>query len=894
MTIRNLPPLLHARSIVLVGGSDRRGAVGTLVLDNLLAGGFDGAIYVVNPRPVAREGVRWFATVNALPQTPELAIIMTPASTVASIIDQLGSLGTRCAVILSAGLSDIGGHRRAVLDAAMRHDLRLVGPNCLGIMAPHARINATFARTPARPGHLGLISQSGAIITAVLDWAQTRSVGFSAIISAGDMADADLGDLIDLLAADPHTHAILLYIEGVTQAAEFMAAARAAALTKPIIAIKAGKSQLAAQATLSHTGAMIGSYDVYEAAFARAGIILVDTLTELFDAAEILCTCEPIPDNRLAILTNGGGAGILAVDAIAKTGGQLAALAPETLAALETDMPTGWSHGNPIDVLGDAGADRYSRALRFLLRDTGSDAVLVMNCPTARSEAGETARAICEEIAAAAQERIRKPVLACWLGDANADAVRRVFTAAGIPVFSTPDDAVRAFGYLAEARRLRRHLTDAPAQTREIKVDRAAARAIIASAQAEKCTLLSEIKVKKLLEAYGIPIAATRFAASAQAVEEACCWLSAPYAVKIVSRDLPHKSDVGGVALNLPDARSAVAAAQDMEQRIRRDFPDAHIQGFAVEDMIKVDGGTELIVGITADPAFGPIIMAGAGGIATQILDDKAIDLVPIDHAQARALIARTRISAVLAGYRNVPAADVAGLADVLNAVSAMAVDLPDLLELDINPLVVSAAGVIALDARARITPEPAIASRLVIRAAPEGWASDLVTEHGFRFHVRPVRPDDEPAVASFFDQVSPEDLRFRFMSGLPKVRHEQIIMMTRVDYLRTISFLAFDDEESGVVALTMLATDPDRSRAEIALTTRADMKGKGISWTLLEHVLRYARAEGIETVESIECADHDAALRMERELGFVTIVDPDDPTIRVARKDMAGAKPAS
>ena len=894
MTIRNLPPLLHARSIVLVGGSDRRGAVGTLVLDNLLAGGFDGAIYVVNPRPVAREGVRWFATVNALPQTPELAIIMTPASTVASIIDQLGSLGTRCAVILSASLSDIGGHRRAVLDAAMRHDLRLVGPNCLGIMAPHARINATFARTPARPGHLGLISQSGAIITAVLDWAQTRSVGFSAIVSAGDMADADLGDLIDLLAADPHTHAILLYIEGVTQAAEFMAAARAAALTKPIIAIKAGKSQLAAQATLSHTGAMIGSYDVYEAAFARAGIILVDSLTELFDAAEILCTCEPIPDNRLAILTNGGGAGILAVDAIAKTGGQLAALAPETLAALETDMPTDWSHGNPIDVLGDAGADRYSKALRFLLRDTGSDAVLVMNCPTARSEAGETARAICEEIAAAAQERIRKPVLACWLGDANADAVRRVFTAAGIPVFSTPDDAVRAFGYLAEAHRLRRHLTDAPAQTREVKVDRAAARAIIASAQAEKCTLLSEIKVKKLLEAYGIPLAATRFAASAQAVEEACCWLSAPYAVKIVSRDLPHKSDVGGVALNLPDARSAVAAAQAMEQRIRRDFPDAHIQGFAVEDMIKVDGGTELIVGITADPAFGPIIMAGAGGIATQILDDKAIDLVPIDYAQARALIARTRISAVLAGYRNVPAADVAGLADVLNAVSAMAVDLPDLLELDINPLVVSAAGVIALDARARITPEPATASRLVIRAAPEGWASDLVTEHGFRFHVRPVRPDDEPAVASFFDQVSPEDLRFRFMSGLPKVRHEQIIMMTRVDYLRTISFLALDDEESGVVALTMLATDPDRSRAEIALTTRADMKGKGISWTLLEHVLRYARAEGIETVESIECADHDAALRMERELGFVTIVDPDDPTIRIARKDMAGAKPAN
>lgn len=894
MTIRNLSPLLHAKSIVLIGGSEREGAVGTLVLDNLLAGGFEGKAYVVNPHPVTRQGATWCDAVASLPEAPELAIIMTPAPTVATIINQLGGLGTRCAVILSAGLTDCGGRRREIIDAAAHHDVRIVGPNCLGIMAPHSKLNATFARTGARPGHLGLISQSGALITAVLDWAQTRNIGFSAIVSAGDMADADLGDLIDLLATDAQTHAILLYVEGVTQAAKFMAAARAAALTKPIIAIKAGKSQLAAQATRSHTGAMIGAYDVYEAAFARAGIILVDSLTELFDAAEILSTCEQVPGNRLAILTNGGGAGILAIDALARTSGQLAALAPETLSVLDRCLPTDWSRGNPVDVLGDADATRYSQALRSILRDTANDAALIMNCPTARSKADETARAICREIAAAADERIRKPVLACWLGDANADAVRPVFTAAGIPVFSTPDDAVRAFGYLAEARRVRRQLKDAPAQTREVTADRTAARAIIASAQTEQCTLLSEIKVKKLLEAYGIPVAPTRFAASAEAVEEACCWLSAPYAVKIVSRDLPHKSDVGGVALDLSDARAAVAAAQDMERRIRRNHPAARIQGFAVEDMIKSTGGVEMIVGITTDPTFGPVIMAGAGGTAAEFMEDKAIDLLPIDHAQARALIARTRISAILAGYRNVPAADLESLADVLDAVSSMAVDLPDLLELDINPLVVSAAGVIALDARARITSEPAATSRLVIRAAPEGWSSDLVTEQGLRFQVRPVRPDDEAAVADFFDHVSPEDLRFRFMSGLPKVRHEQITIMTRVDYLRTISFLAFNDDHHDIIAIAMLATDPDRSRAEIALTTRADMKGKGISWTLFEHVLRYAKSEGIGTVEAIECADHDAALRMERELGFTTIVDPDDPTIRIARKDIAGAAAAS
>lgn len=858
-----------------------------LVLDNLLAGGFDGTVYVVNPHPVRRQGMTWVASLTDLPEAPELAVIMTPEPTVAAIIEQLGSRGTRCAVILTAGLDDPVAFRGAIMEAARRHDLRIVGPNCLGIIAPHARINATFARTPAQPGYLGLISQSGALITAVLDWAQTRGIGFSSIISAGDMADANLGDLIDLLAADPHTHAILLYVEGVTEAAGFMAAARAAALHKPIIAIKAGKSQLAAQATLSHTGAMIGSYDVYEAAFARVGILLVDNLTALFDAAEILCACEPVPGNQLAILTNGGGAGILAVDALAQTDGQLATLTIETIAALAEVTPAGSPRANPVDILGDADADRYAAAVRAILRDNGSDVVLAMNCPTARSDAKETALAICREVAAAAQDRIRKPVLACWLGDANSDMVRPVFAAAGIPVFSTPDDAVRAFGYLAQARRLRTSLTEAPAQSREVEANRVAARAIISDAQADGSTTLSEIKVKKLLEAYGIPVAPTRFAASAEAVEEACCWLSPPYAVKIVSRDLPHKSDVGGVALDLPDARAAVAAAKDMERLIRRDFPGARIQGFAVEDMIKVKDGREMIVGLSNDPTFGPIIMAGAGGVATELLNDKAIDLLPIDHAQARALIARTRMSRLLAEYRNVPAADVESAADVLDAVSAMAVDLPDLLELDINPLIVSAAGVIALDARARIAAEATTASRLILRAAPEGWASDLVTEQGVRFHVRPVRPDDEPAVAAFFDHVSPEDLRFRFMSGVCKVSRDQIVMMTRVDYVRSISFLAFG-EGSRLLAVAMLATDPDRTRAEIALTTRTDMKGKGISFTLFEHVLRYAKAEGIETVESIESADHDAALRMERELGFTTIADPDDPTVRIARKRLA------
>ena len=894
MTIRGLSPLLHARSIVLIGGSTREGALGTLVLDNLLSGGFDGEIHVVNPRPVVRQGASWCDSIASLPEAPELALIMTPAATVPTIVEQLGARGTRCAVVLSGGLTEANGLRQQLVAAAQRHDVRIVGPNCLGIMAPHARINATFARTPARAGPLALISQSGALITAMLDWAETRAVGFSSVVSVGNMADADLGDLIDLVAADPHTEAILLYVEGVTDAMKFLAAARAAALNKPLIAIKAGKSAVAARATLSHTGAMIGSYDVYLAAFARAGFILVETLTELLDAAEILCASRPTCGDRLAIVTNGGGAGILAVDALARSGARLAELAPETMSGLDRVLPSDWSRGNPIDVLGDADPHRYRLAVGAALKDPGSDALLIVNCPTARSAGHDIVLMICEELAAAGHDHGRKPVLACWLGDANADSVRATFGAAGVPVYSTPDDAVRAFGYLVEAHRARRALTAAPAETRDVQADRHAARQVVAQAREEHSTLLSEISVKTLLKAYGIPVAATRFAASVEAVEQACFRLTGPYALKIVSPDLPHKSDAGGVALDLPDAGAAARAAREMLERIGQSHPDARVEGFAVEEMVKAQGPSEVIVGVATDAVFGPIIMVGAGGTATEILKDKAIDLLPVDHAQARALIDRTRISALLAGYRNVPAADVEALAKVVDAVSAMAVDLPDLAELDINPLLVSSSGVIALDARARLTSDPAPASRLVLRPAPMEWASDLVTEHGLRFYVRPVRADDEAAVARFFEQVTAEDLCFRFLSGMNSVRPEQIESTTRVDYLRTISFLAFDEARSGVIAMAMLATDPDRTRAEVALTTRSDMKGMGLSWTLLEHVLRYAKSEGIGAVEAIEAAEHGAALRMEREMGFETAVDPDDPTVRIARKTLIPAPNAS
>lgn len=726
MTARNLAPLLHPRTIAVIGGSARVGSLGARVLDNLVDGGWPGPLFAVNPHRVDRPGITWAARISDLPQTPDLAIITAPADQVPAAIAALGARGTRCAVVLSAGLTKANGLQAAMLEAAKPNLLRIVGPNCLGIMMPGSRVDATFASNKARPGRLALISQSGALITAILDWAAPRNIGFSGIVSAGDMADVDLGDLIDMFAVDPQTDAILLYVEGVTHAAKFMAAASAAARVKPVIAIKAGKSAAAAKATMSHTGALAGSYDVYRAAFARAGIVMVETLTELLDAAEVLCMCRPALGNALGIVTNGGGAAILAVDALASAEASLATLSSSCLGHLDRVLPPTWSHANPVDIIGDAGSDRYRDTVRTVLNDPAVDALLVMNCPTGLAKPAEVAEAVANDVLSARKLGNNKPVLACWLGEGNAAAVRGAFERAGIPTYNTPDDAVRSFGYLMAAQRARRMLTDAPAMSRDMRGDVAEARRIIEAARAESRDILNEIEAKQLLRAYQIPTVETRHARSAQGVREACEALTPPYAIKIVSPDISHKSDAGGVVLNLPDPAAAVAAACAMQERIHRAMPSARLQGFAVEEMCIRPHAYELLAGIFTDAAFGPMLMVGAGGTAVEILNDKALGLPPIDHAASLRMIGATRIAKLLAGYRAVPAVDVNGVAGILESLSALAVDVPDIAELDINPLLVTAEGVVALDARVRITTEPQRASRLALYRAPVEWAATL------------------------------------------------------------------------------------------------------------------------------------------------------------------------
>ncbi|GAA0336458.1 bifunctional acetate--CoA ligase family protein/GNAT family N-acetyltransferase [Sphingomonas oligophenolica] len=884
MTIRNLDALLHPRNVAVIGGSQRPGALGQLVLSNLLDGGFSGTLFAVNPKQVDVEGVQWAATIDALPETPDMAVIVTPAHTVPGIVAELGARGTRVAVIISAEPHD-EATRTAILEAARPHLLRLVGPNCLGVLMPHAKLNASFAPRRAVPGRLAFISQSGALVTAMLDWAGAKEIGFSGVVSAGDMADVDLGDLIDLFAADSKTDAILLYVEGVTNPAKFMSAARAASRIKPVIAIKAGRSDAAGRAAMSHTGALTGSYDVYAAAFHRAGIILVDSLTELFDAAQVLCRHQPRCGERLAIVSNGGGAGVLAADALPATGGRLATLHPETFAALEPHMPGAWSRANPIDVVGDARAERFALAASAALTDSDVDALLVIHCPTAVAAGSEIARGVIEMIETA-DPHVAKPVIACWMGTDNAASVRSLFDAAGIPLFDNLDDAVRGFGYLLQARKGRDALMRAPAGISIADSDRARARAMIIGARNEGRTVLSACEAKSVLTAYGVPCVSGVLARSADAVADACARVEGPYAIKLVSPQFPHKSDIGGVALGIATPDDAVAAAQTMAERFRHEHPTASLTGFEVEPMVVRRDGSELLAGIARDPTFGPVIAFGAGGKAVEIVNDRALGLPPLDDALAGEMIAATRIAHILGGYRDVPPANQAEIVKVLNALSAIAVDFPEIAELDINPLLADSRGVIALDARIRIA-DDAKASPPVIRPIPMQWAARLTTRGGVTMDVRPVRPDDEAVLADFFRHVSPDDLRFRFLTGLREVGRDRLAAMTQIDYRRTMNFLAFA-EDGTLIATAMLASDPDGERAELAVSVRSDFKARGVSWTLVQHVIDYARSEGIKTIDSVESADNRSALALEREAGFTTVASESSGSEITVRREIA------
>ena len=881
MSVRNLDSIFKPKSVALIGASTRAHSVGAVTADNLRSAGFDGQIMLVNAKHADVAGTTAFPDVASLPQAPDLAVICTPAPTVPSLISELGARGTKAAIVITAGFREAGNAtgvalEQAMLDAAKPHLMRIIGPNCLGVVSTPSKLNASFAQVMPQIGGVAFVAQSGAMVTTVLDWATGRGIGFSHLVSLGDMSDVDFGDMLDYLATDNDTGAILLYIEAVTHARKFMSAARAAALLKPLIAIKAGRQAAAAKAAASHTGALAGMDAVYDAAFERAGIVRAYDLDEIFDAVETLSVRPRVRGDRLTILTNGGGAGVLATDSLISQGGTLATLSDETAKQLNAVLPATWSHGNPIDIIGDAGPKRYSDALTILRASADHDAILVLNCPTAVASGLDAATAVVE---AARDSSV--PILTNWLGSQSAEAARAAFEAAKVLTYDTPEKATRGFMHMVRYRRGQETLMEVPPSIPEgYQPDRAKAAEIIKQGLADGLPWLDALAVQSLLECYRIPIVQTVHAATPDEVAIAARRIGGPIALKILSPDISHKSDVGGVILSIVGEDAARSAAANMDVRIAKLLPGARLTGFIVQQMVQRPHAQELILGMAADRTFGPFVLFGQGGTAVEIIDDKTLGLPPLNLKLAREMIARTRVHRKLAGYRDTPPAKLDSIALALVQLSQLICDFPEIAELDINPLLADENGVIALDARVKLAPiTGADRDRIAIRPYPEELVERLIIPDFGEVLLRPVRPEDAPLFVEFFSRLAPEDVRMRFLSPLNSLPKTMLARLTQIDYDREMAFVLFD-AANAIAGVARIAADPDNARAEFAVTVRSDLKGHGAGRFLMQRIGAYAKDRGIGELFGDILAENTNMLALCRELGCSISSAPHDQSL--------------
>ena len=884
MSTYRLKNLLSPTSVALVGASPRQGSVGRAILGNIRKSGFKGDVGLVNSHHAEIDGFAAVRRLDQLPFVPELVVLTAPAADIPGLIDQAGARGTAGALIISSGLGHNGGSLADAAErAAQQYGMRLIGPNCLGIMMPGVSLNASFAAHMPRSGNLALISQSGAIAAAMIDWAAQRGVGFSGIVSIGDQLDVDIADLLDYFALDSKTRAILLYIEAIKDARKFMSAARAAARVKPVVVVKSGRMAQGARAAATHTGALAGSDAVYDAAFLRAGILRVSDLRELFDCAETLGRVDSPPGKRLAILTNGGGIGVLAIDRLVELGGISAEIGAEAKAKLDAVLPRTWSGSNPVDIVGDADAARYAAALEILLSDPANDAVLVMNVQTAIASAAEIATTVTALVGGYRQARRRtaKPVLAAWVGAEQ--AIVETLSSAGIPNYPTEDDAVRGFMHLVRHREVVKALAQVPpAMPSEFAPDVETAKAIIAAALADGRRWLDPLEIKRLLDAYGIAMVPTFAAADVEQAVACAAQLFAQGAtvvLKIISRDIVHKSDVGGVVLNLTTPDAVRAAATEILARAKSLRPEARIEGVLVQAMVVRAKARELILGLADDPTFGTVVVFGRGGTAVEIINDKALALPPLDLHLARDLIERTRVSRLLRAYRDVPAVKPDAVAMVLVKLAQMAADLPDIRELDINPLLADETGVTAVDARIAIgRAAPKFKGRLsnfAVRAYPSRWQRHLVIRDEWRIFVRPIRPEDEPSIHELLRHVTPEDLRLRFFAPIKEFSHEFIARLTQLDYARAMAFVAFDEATNELIGVVRIHSDSIYESGEYAILLRSDLKGKGLGWALMQLIIEYAKSEGLKVISGDVLQENTVMLDMCRNLGFEVKADP-------------------
>ena len=890
MSTYRLKNLLAPQSIALIGASPRHGSVGRAILDNIRKAEFKGQFGLVNPRYPEIDGVAAVDSLAKLAFVPELVVLTAPARTIPDLIDEAGRRGTAGAVIVSAGL----GHGSGSLgDRAERiareYGMRLIGPNCLGIMMPGVSLNASFSAHMPAAGNLALISQSGAIAAGMVDWAAQRSVGFSGIVSIGDQLDVDIADLLDYFALDDKTHAILLYIEAIKDARKFMSAARAAARVKPVVVVKSGRMAQGARAAATHTGALAGADAVYDAAFQRAGMLRVSDLRELFDCAETLGRVKSPPGKRLAILTNGGGIGVLAIDRLVELGGIPASISPVIRKKLDAVLPPTWSKSNPVDIVGDADPARYAAALEALLADPDNDAVLVMNVQTAIARADEIAATVTSVVREyrAGRRMSPKPVLAVWVG--AEPSIGQMLSEAGIPNYPTEDDAVRGFMHLVRHRELVAALAQVPpALPSDFAPDVGTARQIIAAALADGRSWLDPIEVKRLFDAYDIAVVATFAAGDAEA---AVAHANAIFAegntvvLKIMSRDIVHKSDVGGVVLNLTSADAVRKATAEILARARSLRPEARIAGVMVQAMVVRAKARELILGLVDDPTFGTVVVFGRGGTAVEIINDKALALPPLDLQLARSLIERTRVSRLLRAYRDVPAVKQDAVALVLVKLAQLAADIPEIRGVDINPLLADEAGVLAVDARVAVGRAErkfrgSGPANFAVRPYPSQWQRHIEVKDGWHVYVRPIRPEDEPLIHDMLKHVTMHDLRLRFFAPMKQFSHEFIARLTQLDYARAMAFVAFDEASNDLVGVVRIHSDSIYESGEYAILLRSDLKGRGLGWALMQMIIEYAKSEGLKAISGDVLADNTVMLAMCRNLGFEVKADPQEHDI--------------
>jgi acetyltransferase len=892
-----LDAIFAPNTVAVIGASEKPGSVGRNLLWNLITNPFGGTVFPINPQHSSILGIKAYSTIFDVPEKIDLAVIATPASTVPKIIADGVDAGIKGAIIISAGFKEVGEKGLAleqeILQQAHRGKIKIIGPNCLGLMNPISGLNATFASKMALPGTVGFISQSGALCTSVLDWSLQENVGFSAFISIGSMLDIGWGDLIYYLGDDPHTKSIVIYMESIGDARSFLSAAREVALTKPIIVIKAGRTTAAAKAAASHTGALTGNDAVLDAAFRRCGVLRVNSISDLFDMSEVLAK-QPRPQgSRLTILTNAGGPGVLATDTLIENGGELAAISPEIMSPLNEILPPQWSHNNPIDILGDADPQRYKKALEIITKDPNSDGLLVILTPQAMTDPTQIAEQLKPYV-----QMSGKPILASWMGGADVAAGQQILNRQGIPTYAYPDTAARVFSYMWKSSYNLRGIYETPVLptlTCDVNTRNCAkVENIIQAAKTAKRTILTEFESKEILAAYGIPIVAGCIAESADKAVECAENLGYPVVLKLYSQTITHKTDVGGVQLNLQNAESVKLAYQNIETSVKQKAKAADFLGVTVQPMIKTDG-YELIIGSSLDPQFGPVLLFGAGGQLVEVFQDSSIALPPLNTTLARRMMEQTKIYKALQGVRGRKSIDIAALEQLMVEFSQLVVEQPGIKEIDINPLLaipptpIHPGGLIALDARIVLHSadvEKHQLPKLAIRPYPSQYISNWKLNNGTPITIRPIRPEDEPLMVEFHKTLSEESVYFRYFHMIKlsqRITHERLTRICFIDYDREMALVAEyqnpETEKQEILAVGRLSKLHGSNAAEFAMLVSDKFQDQGLGTELLRRLLEVGKNEKSCCIYADILADNSGMQRVCEKLGF-QITNTSDTTV--------------